>query len=93
MTPQQHNLYQFIDAYWREYGFAPTYEAMCMGIGVKGRGQIHRLVHRMVSEGVLEIRLGRKRCIRCVPQGTQDYRLGYSRGYEAGLAAQKKDAA
>jgi SOS-response transcriptional repressor LexA len=85
MTRLQRRLYDFIDAYWREHGFAPTYQIMADGIGQSSKTGIHRLVHLMAEEGYLEIRHSRYRSVKCIAIGTKDYQAGYAAGYADAL--------
>jgi SOS-response transcriptional repressor LexA len=86
MTPLQRELFDFIGAYWQEHGFAPTYEIMAKGLGLKSKSNIHRLVHAMAETGYLEVARSRYRSVRCVPVDSNEYQLGYQAGYAAALA-------
>jgi SOS-response transcriptional repressor LexA len=91
LSPLQRQLYDFVDAYWREFGFAPTYEAILLALGLKYRSQIHYLVQRMLKAGTLEMRPGKARSIRCIPLGTREWQDGYRKGYTVAAADLKKE--
>jgi SOS-response transcriptional repressor LexA len=86
MTALQRRLYDYIDSYWKEFGFAPSYAQMAFGLGVKSKSNIYRLIHAMAAAGHVEIVQSRCRSVRCVPVGTNEYQLGYQAGYAAALA-------
>jgi SOS-response transcriptional repressor LexA len=88
MTELQRAVYDFVDAYWQQNGFAPTYEAIGLGTGIRSRSGVHRIVHHMVGEGWLELRRSRHiraRMVRTIPIGTKEYQAGYRDGYSAAL--------
>ena len=44
----------FIRAYIRLHGVPPSYEVIAKGIGLKSKSNIHRIVHRLKDDGLLE---------------------------------------
>lgn len=93
MTPLQRQLYDFIRGYWAEHGFAPSYEIMAVGIGLKSKSGIHRMIHSMAQGGFIEIRQSRYRSVRCLSLDTSEYSQGFSAGYAAAVAELKREAA
>jgi SOS-response transcriptional repressor LexA len=88
VTELQRQVYDFVDAYWRQNGFGPTYEAIGLGTGIRSRSGVHRIIHQMVAEGWLELRRNRHaraRMVRTVPIGTKEYQTGYHDGYSAAM--------
>jgi len=47
---------EFIRAYIRIYGVSPPYSVMAKGLGLAGKGNMHRIVGRLEKEGFLIIR-------------------------------------
>jgi SOS-response transcriptional repressor LexA len=88
VTELQRAVYDFVEAYWQQNGFGPTYEAIGLGTGIHSRSNVHRVVHQMASEGWLEFRRSRHvraRMVRTVPVGTKEFQAGYQAGYDAAM--------
>jgi SOS-response transcriptional repressor LexA len=86
MTPLQRRVYDFVETYWSQNGFGPTYEAIALGVGLSGKSSVHRVVHQMATEGWLELRQSRHvraRMVRTKPIGTKEWQAGYDAGYAA----------
>jgi SOS-response transcriptional repressor LexA len=47
---------EFIRAYIRFHGMAPSYQTIALGLGMKSKANIHRIVHKLQEEGLLTIR-------------------------------------
>jgi repressor LexA len=56
MTPKQKLVLDFIYAYVKIKGFAPSYADIATGLKLKSKSNIHRLVHELRKEGLIEIR-------------------------------------
>ena len=55
--PEKHRLVlDFIRAYIKFHGMAPSYQTIASGIGMKSKANIHRIVHKLQDEGLLMIR-------------------------------------
>ena len=55
--PEKHQLVlDFIRAYIKMHGMAPSYQTIASGIGMKSKANIHRIVHKLQDEGLLMIR-------------------------------------
>lgn len=52
-TPRQRDLMKFIEDYIIENGLSPTYAEMMVGIDVKSKASIHRLVSGLEKRGYL----------------------------------------
>lgn len=57
VTPTQHKIYQFIQQFMQEQGFAPSLQEIAQGIGISPRSKslISRYVHALESEGLLKL--------------------------------------
>jgi repressor LexA len=53
MTKHRQLVLDFIRAYIRLHGVPPSYEVIAKGIGLKSKSNIHRIVHRLKSDGHL----------------------------------------
>lgn len=56
MTPKQKLVLDFIYTYVKIKGFAPSYSDIATGLGMKSKSNIHRLVHELRKEGLIELR-------------------------------------
>jgi SOS-response transcriptional repressor LexA len=55
MSKQQLVL-DFIRAYIKFHGMAPSYQTIALGVGLKSKANIHRIIHKLQDEGHLTIR-------------------------------------
>jgi SOS-response transcriptional repressor LexA len=46
----------FIRAYIKLHGVAPSYTVIAKGIGLRSKANVHRIVHRLKDEGHLTLR-------------------------------------
>ena len=51
MTKRRQLVLDFIRAYVRLHGVPPSYEVIAKGIGLKSKSNIHRIVHRLKTDG------------------------------------------
>jgi SOS-response transcriptional repressor LexA len=55
--PSKHQLvFDFIKAYLRLHGVAPSYAVIAKGIGLKSKSNIHRIVHKLEDEGLVTVK-------------------------------------
>jgi SOS-response transcriptional repressor LexA len=55
--PSKHQLvFDFIKAYLRVHGVAPSYAVIAKGIGLKSKSNIHRIVHKLEDEGLVTVK-------------------------------------
>jgi SOS-response transcriptional repressor LexA len=55
--PDKHQLVlEFIRAYIKFHGMAPSYQTIALGVGMKSKANIHRIVHKLQDDGLLTIR-------------------------------------
>lgn len=64
MTPKEKELRDFISDFWEEYGYAPSYQEMADGLGLKSKSGVDRLVRGLQVTGFISYRLGKNRSIR-----------------------------
>jgi hypothetical protein len=53
MSKRRQLVLDFIRAYIRLHGVSPSYEVIAKGIGLKSKSNIHRIVHRLKTDGHL----------------------------------------
>jgi SOS-response transcriptional repressor LexA len=51
MTEKQQYIYEIIDSYWRRFGFAPSIQNIMDITGDRSRGNIHRILNKLVQLG------------------------------------------
>ena len=66
MTKRQTMVYDFIRAYIAIHAFAPSYEDIASGMGLKSRSNVHRLVHQLRKQGLLPVRARKFRTLQIV---------------------------
>ena len=56
MTKRSELVLDFIKAYMRIHGVPPSYEVIAKGLGLKAKSNIHRIVHRLKSDGFITVK-------------------------------------
>lgn len=51
MSKRRQLVLDFIRAYIRLHGVSPSYEVIARGIGLKSKSNIHRIIHRLKTDG------------------------------------------
>jgi SOS-response transcriptional repressor LexA len=62
---------EFIKEHLREYGSAPSYEAIANGLGMSSKSNIHRIVHRLQVDGYLFLKPYKFRSIKVVDRSAK----------------------
>lgn len=66
LTPRLHDTLDFIRDYLARHGYAPLLSEIALGIGIRSKGVVHRYLHALADEGVIELLPGKHRGIRLV---------------------------
>ena len=74
MSDKHKLIFDFIKAYMKIHGVAPSYSVIARGIGLKSKSNVHRVVHVLKDEGLLTIRPHKFNSIRIVKK-TEDLGL------------------
>jgi repressor LexA len=56
MTPKQKLVLDFIKTYVEIKGFAPSYANIATGLSLKSKSNIHRIVHELRKQGLLDVK-------------------------------------
>jgi SOS-response transcriptional repressor LexA len=56
MQPKHQLVFDFIKAYLRLHGVAPSYAVIAKGIGLKSKSNIHRIIHKLEEEGLVTVK-------------------------------------
>ena len=71
--PQKHQLVlDFIRAYIKFHGISPSYQTIALGLGMKSKANIHRIVHRLQDEGLLSIRPYKFNSIKLIDRSARE---------------------
>jgi SOS-response transcriptional repressor LexA len=62
----------FIRAYIRIHGVSPSYQVIAKSIGLSSKSNIHRIVHRLKQDGLIELRPYKFRSIKLVDQSVKE---------------------
>lgn len=74
MTPAQKKIYLVIENFWNEYGYGPSIDEILYLTNQSGRGNIHRIIQRLVELGHCKKLADKARTVR--PTGVR-IRSGY----------------
>ena len=72
MTPRRQLVLDFIKAYIRIHGIAPSYEVIAKGLKMKSKANIHRIVHRLQDDGYLSIKPHKFHSIKVVDRSVKE---------------------
>jgi repressor LexA len=56
LTDKQKNVLEFINAYIKLKGYAPSYMDIAIGLNLRSKSNIHRLVHELKKKGHLKLK-------------------------------------
>lgn len=51
VTEKQQYIYEIIDSWWNQFGFAPSIQNIMDITGDKSKGNIHRIIQKLVDLG------------------------------------------
>ena len=71
MTPKQKIALEFIKKYMEIKGYAPSYQNIAQGLGIKSKSNVHRLVHALQKQGVLELEPHKIRSLKVVDKSVK----------------------
>ena len=71
MTPKQNLALEFIKKYMEIKGYAPSYQNIAQGLNLKSKSNVHRLVHALNKQGVLELDPHKIRSLMIVDKSVQ----------------------
>jgi SOS-response transcriptional repressor LexA len=72
MTERRQLVLDFIKAYIRIHGIAPSYEVIAKGLGMKSKANIHRIVHRLQADGFLTTKPHKFHSIKLVDRSVRE---------------------
>ncbi|MDP7536252.1 MAG: transcriptional repressor LexA [Methylococcales bacterium] len=64
LTRKQHEIYQFLVNHYQQSETAPTLSEICIGLGLKSRGSLHKHIQHLVEAGLVEPSNRQQRGIR-----------------------------
>ena len=71
--PQKHQLVlDFIRTYIKFHGISPSYQTIALGLGMKSKANIHRIVHRLQDDGLLSIRPYKFNSIKLIDRSARE---------------------
>lgn len=71
MTPKQKIALEFIKKYMEIKGYAPSYQNIAQGLGYKSKSNVHRIVHELQKQGVLDLEAHKIRSLRVVDKSVE----------------------
>ena len=74
MSDKHKLIFEFIKAYMKIHGVAPSYSVIARGIGLKSKSNVHRVIHVLQDHGLLTIKPHKCNSIRIVKK-TEDLGL------------------
>jgi SOS-response transcriptional repressor LexA len=71
MTEKDQLILDFIKAYIRLHGVAPSYSVIARGVHKQSKSNIHRVVHKLMAEGKLVMKPHKARSIRVIDKSVR----------------------
>lgn len=56
MTERQKIVLDFITMYIKMRGYAPSYQEIALGLSLKSKSNIHRIIHSLEKKGLIQIK-------------------------------------
>ena len=72
MTEREKAILEFIKAYMKLHGVSPSYEVIALGVGLKSKSNIHRLIHKLEDMGHVRLRPYKFRSVRVVDRSAAE---------------------
>ncbi len=72
LTRRQQEIYEYLREHGDQFTRPPSLEELCVAIGMKSRGSMHKHIQALVEAGLLEPMNGRQRGIRLVEASVDD---------------------
>jgi repressor LexA len=72
MTKRSELVLDFIKAYMRIHGIPPSYEVIAKGLGLKAKSNIHRIVHKLQDDGLIQMKPYKFHSIRLVDKSARE---------------------
>jgi SOS-response transcriptional repressor LexA len=71
VTEKDRLVLDFIKAYTRLHGIAPSYAVVARGLGMKSKSNIHRVIHKLIAEGAVLIKPHKARSVRVLDRSVR----------------------
>ena len=71
MSPRQQQVFEFIKAYITLKGYAPSYMNIAQGLNLKSKSNIHRLVHKLKKDGLLQVKAHEGRPLKGIDKSVE----------------------
>jgi len=71
MSPRQQQVFEFIKAYITLKGYAPSYMNIAQGLNLKSKSNIHRLVHKLKKDGLLQVKAHEVRSLKVIDKSVE----------------------
>ena len=68
LTPKGKQLLDFLESYYAEAGFMPSYREMQEGVGLNSKSSVFRLLKQLEERGVIRKRYRGPRSVQIVPR-------------------------
>jgi SOS-response transcriptional repressor LexA len=72
MTQRRKLVLDFIRAYIRLHGVSPSYEVIARSLGMSSKSNIHRIVHCLKQDGLIELKPYKFHSIKLVDQSAKE---------------------
>ena len=72
MTDRWQLVLDFIKAYIKIHGVAPSYAVIAKGLGMKSKSNIHRIIHKLKDEGMVAVKPYQFNSIRVIDRSVRE---------------------
>lgn len=75
LTPRQAETLTFLRAHLAKHGISPSFEEICVGVGIKSKGRISELLNGLEQRGAIRRLPNRNRAIEIVEDQGAEFHL------------------
>ncbi len=72
LTRRQQHIFEFLRDNVGQFNQPPTLSELCLGLGLKSRGSLHKHIQALVHAGLVEPMNGKQRGVRLTPQDCRE---------------------
>lgn len=66
MTAMQKKVFDYINQYWEENGYSPSYDDIADALGISSRSNVHRVIYALIERGFIENLPGKARSLKVI---------------------------
>lgn len=90
-SKRHQKLFQFIETFWQDNHYGPTYDEMCLAVGIKSKSNIKPLLEKLKQARLIDYVDGVPRAIWLISETIRTFRIPYFGRVSAGSPIPQPD--